>query len=262
MRFESKVVFITGGTKGLGKAMAQAFLAEGASVAVNSRSKEAVDRFAEELKGQQVLAFDTDIADQEAMEAMASKVYETLGKVDILINNAGIVNPLVPSEKIKKDDFDRVIDINLKGTFYATQAFGKRMVQQGSGRIVSIASQVALFGEKGFLPYAIAKSGLMMMTRQLAFEWSRHGVTLCAVAPGFIKGGMNEGLIKKEVFVNYLSGRTPMGRMGTVEELVSTILFLASDDARYINGETIVMDGGMTGYTPEGLLDFMSRGKQ
>lgn len=262
MRFENKVVFITGGTKGLGKAMAQAFLAEGASVAVNSRNKEAVDRFAEELKGQQVLAFDVDIADHAAMEAMASKVYETLGKVDILINNAGIVNPLVPSEKIKKDDFDNVIDVNLKGTFYATQAFGKRMIQHGSGRIVSIASQVALFGEKGFLPYAIAKSGLMLMTRELAFEWSRHGVTLCAVAPGFIKGGMNEGLIRKEVFVNYLSGRTPMGRMGTVEELVSTILFLASDEARYINGETIVMDGGMTGYTAEGLLDFMSKGKQ
>ncbi|MDD3847098.1 MAG: SDR family NAD(P)-dependent oxidoreductase [Syntrophorhabdaceae bacterium] len=261
MRFESRVVFITGGTKGLGKAMAQAFLAEGASVAVNSRSKEAVDRFAEEFKGQQVLAFDTDITDYAAMEAMASKVYETLGKVDILINNAGIVNPLAPSEKIKKDDFDRVIDVNLKGTFYATQVFGKRMVQQGSGRIISIASQVALFGEKGFLPYAIGKSGLMVMTRQLAYEWSKSGVTLCAVAPGFIKGGMNEGLIRKEAFVNYLSGRTPIGRMGTVEELVSTILFLASDDSRYINGETIVMDGGMTGYTPEGLLDFMSKGK-
>lgn len=261
MRFESRVVFITGGTKGLGKAMAQAFLAEGASVAVNSRSKEAVDRFSEEFKGQQVLAFDTDITDYAAMEAMASKVYETLGKVDILINNAGIVNPLAPSEKIKKDDFDRVIDVNLKGTFYATQVFGKRMVQQGSGRIISIASQVALFGEKGFLPYAIGKSGLMVMTRQLAYEWSKSGVTLCAVAPGFIKGGMNEGLIRKEAFVNYLSGRTPIGRMGTVEELVSTILFLASDDSRYINGETIVMDGGMTGYTPEGLLDFMSKGK-
>ncbi len=93
------------------------------------------------------------------MEATASKVYETLGKVDILINNAGIVNPLVPSVKMKKEDFNKVIDINLKGTFYTTQIFGKRMMQQGSGRIISIASQVALFGEKGFLPYAISKSG-------------------------------------------------------------------------------------------------------
>ncbi|MHB8109544.1 MAG: SDR family NAD(P)-dependent oxidoreductase [Syntrophorhabdaceae bacterium] len=261
MRFQDKVVFITGGTKGLGKAMAQAFLAEGASVGVNGRNRESVDKFTEEFKGQQVLAIEADIGDQAAMDAVASKAYETFGKVDILINNAGIVNPLAPSEKIKKDDFDKVIDINLKGTFYATQAFGKRMLQQGSGRIISIASQVALFGEKGFLPYAISKSGLMIMTRQLAFEWSASGVTLCAIAPGFIKGGMNEGLIRKDVFVNYLSGRTPIGRMGTVEELVSTVLFLASNDAAYINGETIVMDGGMTGYTAGGLLDFMSKGK-
>lgn len=261
MRFQEKVVFITGGARGLGKAMAQAFLSEGATVAVNGRDAQAVARFTEEFMGQQVLAFETDIADQGAVEAMASKVYETLGKVDILINNAGVVNPLVPSEKIKKDDFDRVIDINIKGTFYVTQAFGKRMVGHGSGRIINIASQVALFGEKGFLPYAVSKSALMVMARQLAYEWSRSGVTICTVAPGFIKGGMNEGLIKKEAFVNYLSGRTPIGRMGTVEELVSTILFLSSDDARYINGETIVMDGGMTGYTAEGLLDFISKGK-
>ena len=261
MRFQNKVVFITGGTKGLGKAMAEAFLAQGASVAVNGRNKEAVEKFTEEFKGQNALAFEGDIADYDGMEATASKVYETLGKVDILVNNAGIVNPLVPSVKMKKEDFNTVIDINLKGTFYTTQVFGKRMVAQGSGRIVSIASQVALFGEKGFLPYAISKSALMTMTRQLAYEWSKSGVTLCAVAPGFIKGGMNEGLIRKEVFVNYLSGRTPIGRMGTVGELVATMLFLASDDAAYINGETIVMDGGMTGYTPEGLLDFMSKGK-
>lgn len=261
MRFQNKVVFITGGTKGLGKAMAQAYLAEGASVAVNGRNKDAVEKFTEEFKGQQVLAFEGDISDYDAMDATASKVYETLGRVDILINNAGVVNPLVPSVKMKKEDFSNVIDINLKGTFYTTQVFGKRMVAQGSGRIVSIASQVALFGEKGFLPYAISKSGLMTMTRQLAYEWSKSGVTLCAVAPGFIKGGMNEGLIRKDVFVNYLSGRTPIGRMGTVDELVATILFLSSDDAAYINGETIVMDGGMTGYTPEGLLDFMSKGK-
>lgn len=261
MRFQNKVVFITGGTKGLGKAMAQAFLAEGASVAVNGRNKEAVEKFGEELKGQQVLALEGDIADYDGLEATASKVYETLGKVDILINNAGIVNPLVPSVKMKKEDFNKVIDINLKGTFYATQVFGKRMLAQGSGRVVSVASQVALFGEKGFLPYAISKSGIMTMTRQLAYEWSKSGVTLCAVAPGFIKGGMNEGLIKKDAFVNYLSGRTPIGRMATVDELVSTILFLASDDAAYINGETIVMDGGMTGFTPDGLLDFMSKGK-
>jgi len=261
MKFKDKVVFITGGTKGLGKAFAKAFLDEGASVAVNGRNKEAVAKFEEEFQGRSILAFNTDITNYEEMDNVASKVIESWGKVDILVNNAGIVNPLAPSEKMKKDDFDKTIDINLKGTFYATQIFGKRMIEQKAGRIINIASQVALFGEKGFLPYALSKGALMIMTRELAYEWSKHGVTICCVAPGFIKGGMNEGLIRKEIFVNHLSSKTPIGRMGTVDELVSLILFLASPEAQYINGETITMDGGMTGYDQEPLLDFISKGK-
>ena len=261
MKFKDKVVFITGGTKGLGKAFAKAFLDEGASVAVNGRNKEAVAKFEEEFQGRSILAFNTDITHYEEMDGVASKVIESWGKVDILVNNAGIVNPLAPSEKMKKDDFDKTIDINLKGTFYATQIFGKRMIEQKAGRIINIASQVALFGEKGFLPYALSKGALIIMTRELAYEWSKHGVTICCVAPGFIKGGMNEGLIRKEIFVNHLSSKTPIGRMGTVDELVSLILFLASPEAQYINGETITMDGGMTGYGQEPLLDFISKGK-
>jgi NAD(P)-dependent dehydrogenase (short-subunit alcohol dehydrogenase family) len=261
MKFKDKVVFITGGTKGLGKAFAKAFLDEGASVAVNGRNKEAVAKFEEEFQGRSILAFNTDITHYEEMDGVASKVIESWGKVDILVNNAGIVNPLAPSEKMKKDDFDKTIDINLKGTFYATQIFGKRMIEQKAGRIINIASQVALFGEKGFLPYAMSKGALMIMTRELAYEWSKHGVTICCVAPGFIKGGMNEGLIRKEIFVNHLSSKTPIGRMGTVDELVSLILFLASPEAQYINGETITIDGGMTGYDQEPLLDFISKGK-
>lgn len=261
MKFQDKVVFITGGTKGLGKAMAKAFLDEGASVAVNGRNKDALSKFEEEFRGKAALAFHSDITNYEEMETVAEKVVGTWGKVDILINNAGIVNPLAPSEKMKKDDFDRAIDINLKGTFYATQIFGRRMIEKKSGRIISVASQVALFGEKGFMPYALSKAALMVMTRELASEWSKYGVTTCCIAPGFIKGGMNEGLIRKEVFVQYLSGRTPIGRMGTVDELVASVLFLSSPEAQYINGETIVMDGGMTGYTQEPLLDFISKGK-
>jgi NAD(P)-dependent dehydrogenase (short-subunit alcohol dehydrogenase family) len=261
MKFKDKVVFITGGAKGLGRAMAEAFLAEGAAVAVNGRNKATTAKFEEDFKGQRILAYNNDITNYEEMEKTAADVVSTWGKVDILINNAGIVNPLAPSEKMKKEDFDRVIDVNVKGTFYVTQAFGKKMIAQKSGRIITMASQVALFGEKGFLPLAASKSALMVMTRQLSYEWSQYGVTVCGLAPGFIKGGMNEGLIRKEVFVNFLSGKTPMGRMGTVDEVVGTVLFLASDMAHYINGETIIMDGGMTGYNPEGLLDFISKAK-
>jgi len=261
MRFKDKVVFITGGAKGLGKALAKAFIDEGALIAVNDINSDAVSSFRGEFEAQKTLAFKASITNYEEMEDVVRAVLDKWGRVDILINNAGIVNPLAPSEKMKKEDFDRVIDVNLKGTFYVTQIFGRKMIEQKSGRIVSMASQAALFGEKGFLPYAISKSALMLMTRSIAYEWSKHGVTACAIAPGFIAGGMNEGLIKKEVFVDFLSKKTPMGRMLSVAEFVSAMLFLASEEARYINGETIVMDGGMTGYTQEPLLDFISKGK-
>jgi NAD(P)-dependent dehydrogenase (short-subunit alcohol dehydrogenase family) len=261
MKFEKKVVFITGGGRGLGKAMAKAFLAEGAFVAVNGRTQEALSKFEEELKGSPILTFNASIADYEAMEAGVKKITDTWGTIDILINNAGIVNPLANAEKIKKEDFDKVIDVNMKGVFYTTQIVGRKMIEQGSGRIITMASQVALFGEKGFLPYTISKACLTVMTRSFAYEWSPYGVSLCCLAPGFIKGGMNEGLIRKEVFVDYLSRRTPLGRMASVEEVIDTILFLASPSAQYINGETIVMDGGMTGYVQLPLLDMIKQGK-
>lgn len=257
MKFAEKVVFITGGTKGLGKAMAKEFLAGGAKVAVNGRNAETVIKCEEEFHGQHLLAINSDIGNFDEVEATVSRIIDTWGRIDILVNNAGIIQPLVPSEKMKKDDFDRVIDVNIKGTFYVTQAVGKRMIEQGTGRIINIASQVALFGEKGFLPYALSKLALIGMTRELSYEWSKRGVTTVAVAPGFMKGGMNEGLVKKDIFVDYLSKRTPIGRLGLVEELVALVLFLASPEAQYINGETITMDGGMTGYTQESLVDFI-----
>lgn len=261
MKFDGKVVFITGGARGLGKAMAQTFLAEGASVAVNGRNAEKINQFNEEFAGRKARAYVADIGDYSRMETLLGEVVSDWGKVDVLINNAGIIHPLAPSEKLKREDFDRVIDVNIKGTFYVTQIFGRKMIEQKEGRIINIASQVALFGEKGFLPYALSKLALVGMTRELSYEWSRHGVTICTVAPGFIKGGMNEGLIRKEIFANYLSGRTPVGRMGTVEEVVALMLFLASPEARYINGETITMDGGMTGYVAEPLLDFIAKSR-
>lgn len=261
MRFEGKVVFITGGYRGLGRALTEAFLAEGASVAVNGRNKEKIAAFEEEFKGRPAFALTADISDYGEMEAALQKSVERWGRIDVLVHNAGIVNPLSPSEKMKKEDFDRVIDTNLKGSFYVLQLFGKQMLQQGYGRIINISSQVALYGEKGFLPYAISKAALNVMTTNLAYEWSGRGVTICALAPGFIRGGMNEGLIKKQQFVDHLSNRTPLKRMGSVEEFVATVLFLASDAAQYINGTTVSMDGGMTGFTQEPLLDMITKGR-
>jgi NAD(P)-dependent dehydrogenase (short-subunit alcohol dehydrogenase family) len=261
MKFDGKVVFVAGGTKGLGKAMAEAFLDEGAKVAVNGRNAEAVARFGEGFKDKSARAFVADITDYEAMEGVAKQVRDEWGKIDILINSAGIVNPPGPPHKTKKEDFDRVVDVNLKGAFYVAQIFGKHMIEQGSGRIILISTAAAQFGDKGFLPYAVSKSALFVMTRNLAFEWSQFGVTSCCVAPGFMRGGMNTGLIKRQPYVDFLSKKTPIGRMGNVEELVATILFLASPEAQYINGETIVIDGGMTGYSEESLPEFIAKNK-
>ena len=261
MKFQGKVVFITGGARGLGKALAKEFLSEGASVAVNGRNRETLASFEEEFRGRPVLALPADISSYEEIEGALKKVFETWGKVDILIHNAGIVNPLSPAEKMKREDFDKTIDVNVKGAFYVLQIFGRKMMEQGSGRIINVSSQVALYGEKGFLPYAISKAALNVMTTTLAYEWSKRGVTICSLAPGFIRGGMNEGLVRKQAFVDLLSARTPLGRMGSVEEFVSTVLFLASEEAQYINGTTVSMDGGMTGYTQEPLLDLILKGK-
>jgi 3-oxoacyl-[acyl-carrier protein] reductase len=262
MRFKEKVVFVTGGTKGLGKAMAKAFLQEGARVAVNGRSVEAVEQFREEFSGAEARAFTSDITDYARLEAQAKDVVAEWGRVDILVNNAGITGPIASAEKAQKADFDSVIDVDVKGTFYASQIFGRIMIAQGQGRIISVSSQVGLFGDKGFVAYAVAKGAIQIMTRNLAFEWGKFGITTCCIAPGFIAGGMNEGLMRRQRFVDFLSAKTPAGRMGNVEELAATVLFLASDDARYINGETIVMDGGMTGYDQESLIDFISKGRQ
>lgn len=261
MKFQDKVVFITGGARGLGKAMAKAFLEEGARVAVNARNKEGLAKFDEEFKSSPTLTFNLDITDYEGTETALKRVIDEWGRIDVLVNNAGIVNPLSPAEKMKKETFDQVIDINLKGVFYTTQIFGKRMIEQGYGRIINISSQVGLFGEKGFLPYAVSKNAVTVMARSLAYEWSKYGVTLCSVAPGYIAGGMNEGAIRKEVLLDYLSKRAPINRMGKVEELVATVLFLASPEAQFINGETVVMDGGMTGYVQQPFLDMIMKGK-
>ncbi len=261
LKFADKVVFVTGGTKGLGKAVASAFLAQGAKVAVNGRDKGAVVKFEEEFSGKASKAFAADITDYDAMEAIARSVADEWGKIDILVNSAGIVSSLTLAEKTKKEDFDKVIDVNLKGAFYVSQIFGRRMIENRSGRIILISSQVAFFGDRGLLPYAVSKSALPVMTRNLASEWSQNGVTVCCVAPGFIAGGMNEGLIRRQPFVDFLSKKTPIGRLGRTEELVATVLFLSSPEAQYINGETIVMDGGMTGFAPESLIDFIGKGK-
>jgi NAD(P)-dependent dehydrogenase (short-subunit alcohol dehydrogenase family) len=264
MRLKGKVALITGSTRGIGKEFAIGFAKEGANVIINGRNPEKAEAVAKEIEGLGVksLAIGADISLSGDVTRMAEEAANAFGRIDILVNNAGINPFILEAEKIKEEGWDQVIDVNLKGVFLCCQAVGKKMMQQGGGKIINISSAAGLLGEQGFLPYSVSKAGVMVLTRILAYEWSRYNITVNAVAPGFLAGGMNAPILNKEVLVSGLTQQVPMKRLGNPGEIVSIVLFLASDDSSYINGTTIVVDGGMTGYHPVGFLDLIAEMKK
>jgi NAD(P)-dependent dehydrogenase (short-subunit alcohol dehydrogenase family) len=175
-----------------------------------------------------------------------------------LINNAGVNPFILEAEKIKEEGWDQVFDVNLKGVFLCCQAVGRQMIKHGGGKIINISSTAGLLGEQGLLPYCVSKGGVMTLTRVLAFEWSKHNILVNAIAPGLVAGGMNAPVLKKEVLVSGLTQQVPIKRLANPEEIVKIALFLASEDSSYINGTTIVADGGMTGYHPVGFIDLIA----
>jgi NAD(P)-dependent dehydrogenase (short-subunit alcohol dehydrogenase family) len=189
---------------------------------------------------------------------MVEEAIGQFGRIDILINNAGVNPFILEAEKIKEDGWDQVMDVNLKGVFLCCQAVGKKMIEQGGGKIINISSAVGFLGEQGFLPYSVSKAGVMMLTRILAYEWSKYQVTVNAIAPGFIAGGMNTPILNKESLVSGSTRQVPLKRLGKPEEIVQVALFLASEESSYINGTTIVADGGMMGFHPVGFIDLIA----
>jgi len=261
MRLAGKVAVVTGAGRGIGRRYALGLAKEGALLAVNARRNEGLRETIKEVQalGGEALAVTGDVAQKKDVERMIAEVTEAWGKIDILINNAGVNPFIIPAEQIEEDGWDRVMAVNLKGTFLCCQAVFPVMKEQGGGRIVNISSQAGLFGEQGLLSYCVSKAGVLALTRTLAYEWSRYGISVNAVAPGFIAGGMNEPLLKKTEFVSALSQRVPMQRFAEPEEVVSVVVFLCCDEARYINGETVVVDGGMSGYPMNPLIDLLGR---
>jgi 3-oxoacyl-[acyl-carrier protein] reductase len=259
MRLQGKIALVTGAGRGLGRGFALGLAKEGAAVAVNALHPEKVQETVAEIEvhGGKVLAVSGDVAQKQAVERVIREVIEAWGRIDILVNNAGINPFILPAERIEEAGWDRVMAVNVKGVFLCCQAAFPGMKKQGGGRIVNISSQAGLWGEQGLLPYCVSKAGVMTLTRVLAYEWSRYGISVNAVAPGFVAGGMNEPLMKKKEIVGALSKRVPMERFADPEEVVSVVAFLCTDEARYINGETIVVDGGMGGYSPHSLIDLL-----
>lgn len=260
MKLKGKVALITGSTRGIGKALALGFAKEGAEVIIHGRNPEKAQMVAKEVQdlGARSFAISGDVTSGQEVRRMVEEAIGQSGRIDILINNAGINPFILPAEKITEEGWDQVLDVNLKGVFLCCQAVGTKMIEQGGGKIINISSVIGFLGDQGFLPYAVSKAGVMMLTRVLAHEWSRYQVTVNAIAPGIIAAGMNTPILNKEPLVSGLVRQIPLKRLGRPEEVVQAALFLASEDSSYINGTTLVVDGGMMGYQPVGFMDLIS----
>ena len=247
MLLEGKKAVVTGGTRGIGFAVVETFLKNGASVALFGSRQETVDKALAKLKAENpdwdVMGLAPDLTDYAAVEAAMAKVTEAFGRIDILVNNAGITRDNLLM-LMKPEDFDAVISANLKGTFLCMKAAARQMVKQRYGRIVNLSSVVGLRGNAGQVNYAASKAGVIGMTKSLAKELAGRNITVNAVAPGFIDTDMTAALT--DAARTAALGAIPMGRMGAPEDVARAVAFLAGDSAAYITGQVLAVDGGMS----------------
>ena len=245
MLLDGKTALVTGASRGIGRAIALCLAAEGARVAINYagnvKAAEEVKASVEAAGGTAILC-QADIADSAAVGAMIADVVKEFGAIDILVNNAGITRDTLLM-RMKDEDFAKVLDTNLKGVFYCTKAVSKLMMKKRSGRIINMASVVGLVGNAGQTNYAAAKAGVIGFSKSAAKELASRGITVNVVAPGFIGTDMTAGLpesVKEKMLTDI-----PLGRMGEPEDVANAVLFLASDQASYITGQVVNVDGGM-----------------
>ena len=245
MKFNDKTVIVTGGSRGIGRAIAIDFAKSGANVVVNyNRSADKAEEVVKEVEalGVKGLAVQCDVSSQEDVEKLLKEAVDTFGAVDFLVNNAGITKDTLIL-RMKEQDWDSVLDTNLKGTFMTTKVIGKYMLKKKQGRIVNITSVVGIMGNAGQSNYAASKAGVIGFTKSIAKEFASRGLTVNAVAPGFIESDMTD-VLSDDVKAAY-SKAIPMGKMGKPEDVANAVKFLCSDMSKYITGQVVQVDGGM-----------------
>lgn len=243
-----KVALITGGHRGLGASIARYLANAGANIIIaDICSEEEVATVLNEIKSQGVKTsfYNVDVSKKNRVEDMVNNIIKKYKKIDILVNNAGIANT-GKSEDVPKEDFDKVLNVNLKGTLYCCQAVGRQMIKQNYGRIINVSSYWGITGNPGGISYSVAKGGVISLTKVLATEWGSHNITVNAIAPGYIKTDMTEWVWGNEDIYDYIIDRIPLkNRLGTPEEVAGVVTFLASDAASYLTGILIPIDGGL-----------------
>jgi len=240
----NQVAVVTGAGRGIGRAIALKFAAEGADIACVSRTVENSEKVAQEVRalGRQAWAYAVDVADASAVAAAAKKILADAGRVDILVNNAGVTRDTLLM-RMSDADWDTVLDTNLKGAFLFTKALARSFIKQRSGRIINVSSVVGLIGNAGQCNYAASKAGLIGFTKSVAREVASRGITVNALAPGFVETDMTAAL--KEDQREELLKQIPLGCLGQPDDIAAAALYLASPAARYVTGQVLTVDGGM-----------------
>ena len=242
-----QVAIVTGTSRGLGQYLARALARAGADLVITSRKRDALTDFEAEVKalGRRVVSLELDVRDQESIERMAADAEAAFGQIHILVNNAGC-NIRKPALEVTWADWNQILDTNLRGTFFVAQAVARRMIAKGYGRIVNIGSVTSVFGYAGLAPYGASRGGVRQLTMSLADDWGKFGVTVNCLAPGWFKTEQNKILYENEEWVEYLKDRIPVKRPGQPHDLDGAVVFLASEASRYVNGQTLLVDGGIS----------------
>ncbi len=242
-----KVAIVTGASRGLGQYFGRALARAGADLVITSRKVESLESFNAEIAalGRKALPLALDVRDYDSIRKMTAAAYEAYGKIDILVNNAGC-NVRKPAADVTWDDWNLVLDTNLRGTFFVAQAVAREMIPRRYGRIINIGSVTTVAGYASLAPYCASRGGVKQLTMSLADDWGRYGITVNCLAPGWFKTEQTRVLYENKDWVDYIIDRIPLKRVGKPKDLDGAIVFLASDASEYMTGQTLLVDGGIS----------------
>ncbi len=242
-----RIAIVTGTSRGLGQYMARALANAGADLVLTSRNRSSLAPFETEIKalGRRAVSLELDVRNLDSIESMAAGAEKAFGHLDILVNNAGC-NVRKPALDVTWDDWNLILDTNLRGSFFAAQAVARRMIPRGYGRIINIGSVTCVAGYAGLGPYGASRGGIRQLTMSLADDWGKFGITVNCLAPGWFRTEQNKALYESKEWVEYLCDRIPVKRPGEPHDLDAAVVFLAAESSRYITGQTLLVDGGIS----------------